>query len=88
MSEKKGRRFILRLPESLYESLKERSKEEHVSINQLCIYLLTYALGHAHIYSWKKCTECGGEGFIQGEECELCGGSGMFLVEKPRKPPE
>ncbi len=33
--------FKLRLPRSLHKSLAERSKQEGVSMNQYCVYLLT-----------------------------------------------
>jgi len=33
--------FKLRMPKSLHKSLAERSKQEGVSMNQLCVYLLS-----------------------------------------------
>ena len=33
--------FKLRIPKSLHKSLAERSKQEGVSMNQYCVYLLT-----------------------------------------------
>ncbi|MBE6890427.1 MAG: toxin-antitoxin system HicB family antitoxin [Ruminococcaceae bacterium] len=33
--------FKLRLPKSLHKTLSEKSKEEGVSMNQYCVYLLT-----------------------------------------------
>lgn len=37
--------FKLRMPKSLHKEIAEKSKKEGVSMNQLCVYLLTTGLG-------------------------------------------
>ena len=37
--------FKLRIPKSLHKSLAERSKQEGVSMNQFCMYLLSSGMG-------------------------------------------
>jgi hypothetical protein len=40
--------FKLRIPKSLHKELAEVAKSEGVSMNQLCVYLLSKELEHQH----------------------------------------
>ncbi len=40
--------FKLRIPKSLHKELADTAKEEGVSMNQLCVYLLSKELEHYH----------------------------------------
>ena len=40
--------FKLRMPKSLHKSLSEAAKEEGVSMNQYCVYLLSKEIEHEH----------------------------------------
>lgn len=40
--------FKLRIPKSLHKNLADTAKEEGVSMNQLCVYLLSKELEHYH----------------------------------------
>lgn len=79
----KSKRLLLRLPHSLHESLKNRAKEEGVSINQLCLFLLAKGLGKRVSTELikKACPECKGSGFINNAECDFCSGLGFVYVE-------
>ncbi len=40
--------FKLRIPKSLHKTLAERSREEGISMNQYCLYLLSSGAGNAY----------------------------------------
>ncbi len=40
--------FKLRIPKSLHKQLAEEAKQEGISMNQLCVYLLSKELEHHH----------------------------------------
>lgn len=40
--------FKLRMPKSLHKSLADAAKEEGISMNQYCIYILSKELKHGH----------------------------------------
>lgn len=40
--------FKLRMPKSLHKSLADAAKEEGISMNQYCIYILSKELEHGH----------------------------------------
>lgn len=43
--------FKLRIPKTLHKLLAERSKEEGISMNQYCLYLLSSGIGQMHPHS-------------------------------------
>ena len=40
--------FKIRIPKSLHKELAETAKKEGISMNQLCVYLLSKELEHSH----------------------------------------